>query len=338
MGSTITTARVAAALRTQHGRKLFALFEESYSSNVRPHTPEWCCMGIGYLPATMERIFGLASGCEGGMLRNRSGPLTPEGYIGTWLRELANPLAMRHTDVHLGVGDYFYNAIQRAQLDQAVDFLTAAGLPAQAAALRDKGAATLDMARDTEALLALQAGLAISPWRIVSARGVSHRSGDRDPALGHKPAPGRTPTPDVPTALKLGRDVRLLRDGEGTWRCGGWQYALVGEHIRGLWRAELAGPGHHRKRISAFRDALDRAPPAPAGLMVEIDATSTVETHYLKKIKELREQAGAGPGAFQVPMTADTIYALTNLPQSCARWLLPDLHQAAPAQQVALTL
>ena len=34
MGSTITTGRVAAAIETKQGRKLFVLFEETYSSNV----------------------------------------------------------------------------------------------------------------------------------------------------------------------------------------------------------------------------------------------------------------------------------------------------------------
>ena len=336
MGSTITTARVAAGLHTQHGRKLFVLFEESYSSNTYPHTPEWCCMGIGYLPATMERIFSLASVCEGGMLRNRSGCLTPEGYIGTWFRELANPLVMHRTELRVAAGDGFYNAVHSTRLNEAVDLLTEAGHPTQAAALRDEGAVTLDLVCDADAVLALQAGLGISPWRLVSAHAVSHRSSERDPALGHKPAPGRASMPEVPTTLKLNDRVRLLQGPDGEWRCGGWQYALVGDHVRGLWQAELACPGHHRKRITAFRDALDRAPPAPAGLMVEIDAASTTEKYCLQKIEELRREVGAGSGVFRIPVTRDNEYTLTNLPRSCAKWLLPDLNQTVPTQQVAL--
>lgn len=338
MGSTITTRRVAAGVRTLQGRTLFVLFEESYSSNVTPHTPEWCCVGLGYLPDVMRRIFGLASNCEGGMLRRRDGRLTPEGYIATWLEQLANPLVLHRTTVRLDAGDGFRSAIHVTKLDDAAGFLRDAGQPAQAAALREEKIVTFDLACDADIVLALQASVGIDPWRIVDAQAVAHRTGDRDPTLGYAAVPGRAPTPHVPTALKLGTDVRLLRDAEGTWRCGGWQYSLVAQHVQGLWQAELAFPGHHRKRISAFRDALDRAPPAPAGLVVEVDGSGIVEPYHVKAIRELREQAGAGTGIFRIPVTADNTYALTNLPQGCARWLLPGQHPAPGAGQVALVL
>ena len=338
MGSTITTARVAAAIPTQHGRRLFVLFEESYSSNVTPHTPRWCCMSIGYLPATMERIFSLASSCEGGMLRNRSGRLTPEGYIGTWLKELANPLVLRQTAIRVAVGDGFYNAIHSTRLNDAVDLLAKADRPREANELHDTQTVTLDLVRDTDAVLALQAGLDIDPWRLIGAHVVSHRSGERDPTLGHNPAPGRLSMPIVPRALKLNENVRLLDDPDGGWRCGRWQYSLVGEHVQGLWRAELACPGHHRKRIAAFRNMLEGAPPAPAGLAVEIDASGTSKTYHLRTIGELRQKVSANGGVFRVPVTKDTEYALTTLPPGCARWLVGDLDQALPTKQVALAV
>lgn len=337
MGSTITTRRVAAGVRTLEGRTLFVLFEESYSSNVTPHTPEWCCVGLGYLPNVMRRIFELASSCEGGMLRRRDGRLTPEGYIATWLEQLANPLVLHRTAVRLDAGDSYRSAIHVSKLDHAAGFLRDTGLPAQAAALREEKAVTFDLACDADVVLALQARVGIDPWRIVDAQAVAHRTGDRDRMLGYNPVPGRAPSPKVPTALKLGTDVRLLRDAEGTWRCGGWQYSLVAQHVQGLWQAELTFPGH-RKRISAFRNALDRAPPAPAGLVVEIDGSGIVEPYHAKAIQELRRLAGAGPGIFRVPVTADNTYGLTNLPQGCARWLLPGQHPAPSAGQVPLAL
>lgn len=323
MGSTITTGRVAAGVRTRQGRTLYVLFEESYSSNVTPHTPSWCCVGLGYLPAAMQRIFGLASSCEGGMLRRRGRPLTPEGYIATWLEQLANPLTIDHTTVRLDVGDSLYSAIPVARLDDAVSLLQQAGRSAEAAALREDRAVTFDLACDADVALALQGSLGIDPWRIVSTWAVAHRTGARDPALGYVAVGCHAPALEVPTALKLGVDVRLLRGGDGTWRCGGWQYSIVAQHVENLWRAELAFPGHHRKRISAFRAALANAPPAPAGLVVEIDGSGVTEPYYAKKVQKLREQAGAGPGVFQVPLTADKTYDLTTLPKACAQWLLP---------------
>lgn len=338
MGSTITTRRVAAGVRTLQGRTLFVLFEESYSSNTTPHTPEWCCVGLGHLPAVMRRIFGLASSCEGGMLRRRDGRLTPEGYIATWLEQLAIPLVLHRTAVRIDAGDTFYSAIHASKLDDAVSFLRDTGQPAQAAALREEKVVTFDLAADADVVLALQARVGIDPWRIVSAQAVAHRTGARDPTLGYTSVPGRAPTPDVPTALKLGMDVRLLRDAEGAWRCGGWQYSIVAQHVQALWQVELAFPGHHRKRISAFRNALDRAPPAPAGLVVEIDGSGIVEPYAAKAIQGFREQVGAEPGIFRVPVTDDNTYGLTNLPRGCTRWLLPGQHQVPCADQAALAL
>ena len=337
MGSTITTRRVAAAARTLQGRTLFVLFEQSYSSNVTPHTPEWCCVGLGYLPAVMQRIFELASDCEGGMLRRRDGRLTPEGYIATWLEQLANPLVLHRTRVSLEAGNSFTSAIHVSKLDDAVSFLHGAGEPAKAAALREEMLVTFDLISDAEIVLRLQAHLGIDPWRIVGAHAVEHRTGDRDPALGYDPMPGRAALHDVPAALKLGADVRLLRDAEGTWRCAGWQYSLVARHVRTLWRAELAFPGHYRKQISAFRNALDCAPPAPADLVVEINGSMVTESYQAKKIEALREQYGAGPGTFRIPVTADNTYALTTLQTDCAKWLLAKQPHATCTEQVVLT-
>lgn len=295
-------------------------------------------MGLGYLPATMERIFDLASSCEGGMLRNRSGRLTPEGYIGTWLKEFANPLVFQRTQVRFSAGDGFYNAILSTRLDEAVALLAKAERPRQANELHDTQTVTLDLVHDTDAVLTLQAGLGIDPWRLVGAQAVTHRSGERNPALGYNPAPARAQIPLGPTALKLNEHVRLLKGPEDAWRCGGWQYALVGKQVRTLWQAELAYPGHHRGRIATFRDALDRAPPAPAGLVVEIDGTMTDEKFHLRKVEELRQKAGAGDGIFRVPVTADNEYALTTLPEDCAKWFLPNHRPPAVTELAALAL
>ena len=340
MGSTISTGRVVAALETQHGRKLFVLFEESYCSNVFPQTPHWCCVGLGYLPEAMTRIFGMASSCEGGMLRNRSGRLTPEGYIGTWLKELANPLILQRTDVRVQVGSGMYRAVPTAQLDEAVDLLARAGRADQANqanTLHDTNTVTLDLVRDADAVLTLQAGLSVSPWQLIERHAVSHRHGERSPQLGYAPRPSRTPKLEPPIALKLNQDVRLLQDEVGVWRCGGWQYALIGQHVRDLWRDELACPGHHRKRIATFRDALERAPQAPVGLVVEISGAGVEDGYYRQQIETLR-QAAEGGDPFRVPVTSDNEYTLTNLPRASTQLLIPDRKRAITTDQAALAL
>ena len=338
MSSTITTARVAAAVRTDDGRTLYLLFEESYCSNVSPRTPSWCCMGIGCLPAIMERIFMLASSCEGGMLKNPSGRMTPEGYIGTWLKELSNPLTLHRTDVHLAVGDGWRAFIPEATLATALDLLTSAGRADRAHELRTSRNVTLSLKHDTDALLALQIGLQFEPWRFVTDTMRPAKSGQRDIALGYDPRPSPMPKLDIPHALKLNGDVRLERTQDGEWECGGWEYSIVGQYVRDLWQGELTAPGHHRKRIVAFRNAFSNAPLAPPGIIVEIDASKTTERYQRERIEEIRAEAGDPPGVFRVPVTDANEYRLTNLPRACARWLLPSSDQAAPTNVAELAL
>ncbi|HYW76211.1 MAG TPA: hypothetical protein VFA48_06255, partial [Gammaproteobacteria bacterium] len=91
MSSTITTKRSAGALRGDDGVIYYALFERTYESNVFPHDPSWGCIGFGSGEDMVRRVFDIGSYVCGGMLQGRSGRLTPHGYIGSWLAELANP-------------------------------------------------------------------------------------------------------------------------------------------------------------------------------------------------------------------------------------------------------
>jgi hypothetical protein len=40
----------------------------------------------------LQRIFAYGSSCEAGMLQNRSGWISPEGYVRSWLKELQSPI------------------------------------------------------------------------------------------------------------------------------------------------------------------------------------------------------------------------------------------------------
>ena len=338
MSSTITTGRVVAAVRTDQGKTLYMLFEQTYSSNVSPQVPSWDCVGLGELPATMRRIFRLASACEGGMLRGRSGRLTPEGYITTWLRELAEPLVTLYSYVHIGVGNEYSSTFGAKQLNEAIEVLTRHNRAEQASELRDTGTVTLDLKKDADALLALQEELRLDACQLIRERHVdSQRFSQRDPSLGHHPAKGRRPSLSLPEAMKVGRDARLFKKDDGEWQCGGWEYDLVSKYVRSLWKDELECPGHHHKKIKAYRSALQRAQDAPEGIMVEIDASRAEERHTVDQIERIRRETGNGQGVFRVPVTPETEFGLTHLSHECARWIMPIQAQAMPAARVDQT-
>ena len=41
MGSTVSTNKLAAAFKTNSGKTMYVLFEETYESNCYPRTPSW---------------------------------------------------------------------------------------------------------------------------------------------------------------------------------------------------------------------------------------------------------------------------------------------------------
>ena len=104
MGATVTTGKLAAAFQAPSGQNIYILFEETYEKNCTPHNPHWSCILFGDLSAAVERIFGHASACEGGMLQGRGGSITPEGYIRGWLKELASPVVFPKETVALKIG------------------------------------------------------------------------------------------------------------------------------------------------------------------------------------------------------------------------------------------
>jgi hypothetical protein len=100
MGATVTCKKLVAAFAGA-GRVFYVLFEQTYEKNCYPHTPGWSCTYCGGIDGALRRIFRYASSCEGGMLQNRSGWITPEGYIAGWMKEMASPVRMSDCAISL---------------------------------------------------------------------------------------------------------------------------------------------------------------------------------------------------------------------------------------------
>ena len=131
--------------------------------------------------------------------------------------------------------------------------------------------------------------------------------------------------------------ARGTPDADGTWRAAGWPYAVVANHVRCLWRQELATPGCFRRSIGAVRTAYTNAPRVPDGLVVEIDPDKITERYHLSHLATARAHALPGDGPLRVPCTVETEYALLHLPPESAAWLFPE-HAATRAACVQLRL
>ena len=339
MGATVTTGKLAAAFATAAGKIIYVLFEQTYEKNCHPHRPEWSCTFIGPIEKAMKWIFLSASSCEGGMLQNRSGQITPEGYIAGWLKELASPVEFQDRPIELKMGNSFYSTVPAESIVGVCDQLKALGRQDIAAALQEGHSFSLSLHADAELIAQMYGSCYMSPWRIIRSQAPVH--GLRNNSLGYAPTQAPSAKFNPPAFLKADRYNRLIQRENGTWYCGGWQYAIVGHFVCRLWEEELRAPGCYRARIKAYRDAVAGAPEIPEGMKVLVDLSVPLESVYRREwlaklpneIALTRTEKG-----YEIPVakTREILEKLVQIPEECSSWVLPTPLAAPCTEQLCL--
>lgn len=332
MGATVTCDKLAAAFTAPSGKVFYVLFEETYEKNVHPHRPHWSCIHLGSLEAAMKRIFACGGVCEGGMLQGRGGWIRPEGYIEGWLRQLANPVEMRGQDVRLQVRDGFSASVPTEQAAQVCALLRKADYTDAADALDQGREAVLDLHRDADVLASIYGGEVLAPWRVLGTYWAPTRA-ERVPSLGHAPPAARAVEIPAVEVLKVGdQDNRLLRRADGSWYCAGWAYSLVGKYVEDYWRTELAEPGSFRKRIRAYRAAVENAPLVPAGAKVSVHPAKAQDRWMQDRIDGIKAKLPVVPtkDGFEVVPDDESLWDVCGLGRDCATWLLPSPAALSP--------
>jgi hypothetical protein len=349
MGATVTTGRRVGAFVSPAGQTVYVLFEETYEKNVFPHTPHWSCVGIGDIKDVIRRIFAYASSCEGGMLQNRSGHMTPEGYLRSWFEELEAPREMRDFQGHLKAGTGLYASVPNGEMDKVSEVLTAIGRVDILASLLAGETFTVSFQKDAAVVLALY-GLnggekpLLSPWRIVQSCHMPHTEMDRDARLGYyrKPAASDMSTSPDPVVYRVGNEDCFVLRPDGSLQPAGWAYSLVGEFVENLWEEEMRVPRSYGRRIKAFRDKVKNAPRlSPDGLTVTIDTTIALKHDYESRaIAEFQRnfpESVTGP-VFEFQPTTENFYRIQQLPDVCVQWEMKggQTLPALPSMQVGL--
>lgn len=343
MGATVTTGKAVSAFKGIDGNVYYALFEQAYDKNCHPHTPTWSCVLLGTVAQALRWIFLAASSCESGMLQGRGGSLTPVGYIDGWLKQLANPAVLPDQVLWLQIGENFSATIPKVSEKVVLEMLTQQGYVQEAEQLA-KGESINFRLYDKPLLLSTLYGGTLGAWRLLSA-GYRCEYGPRDPELGYRPAPCTSFEVAVPAFYKVDRNNRLVMQADGTWRCKGWQYSIVGSYICSLWEAQLQEPGSYRKRIKAFREAIDAAPMIPAGTKIEVDLSVPLSSYQRDTVerlqKELPHTTTESGYVIDVPTDHTALHHACALSSKCARWIVPTHgdftdHQAHAFEQLAL--
>ena len=326
MGSTVTTGRVAGAFRAQSGTVIYCLYEQTYEKNCYPHTPRWSAIYIGEITSALQQVFDYASCCEGGMLQKRSGWMTPEGYLKSWMSELQSPIRMtRDHSISLYVkAESIYAPLCHETLTPVAATLAAAGLPEVAAQLQAGGKAELSLLAHGDILAQLHKDHQIPAWRLLADYTRPSVDGGRDSSLGFGGARTKLEAPAFPPALVVSEHGDLiLREVSGAWRCHGPRYDIMSSYIRKLAPVEHAHPGNSRHLIQSYRDYLEAAPRAePGEFVVQTDKRLATDEWHLKRIDDAAALPGATSdnGMVTIPFSRDHEYILTHLPRNATTW------------------
>lgn len=324
MSSTILTNKRAAAFRHPiSGKVIYALFEQAYSSNVSPKTPEWGCYAFGEYADVMKRVFLGASSCEGGSLQSRAGRIKPENYIEAWKREMNKPVKL--DDMPL-----FPTKLNESVLVEVKEALARAGLESQYDRL--VGESTFRLYADADLMLALYGVQGpFSPWRILDHsdyRTLSDAS--LGPAANGYLGKAKVEAPAI-VAYKLDNENRLVKIGNAPFHHAGWQYSAVGAFITDVaYDAEMQQAGSAKKIIPAFRETLDTAPELPIGVRVAIRRITEGASDYARcEADKLAQIAGVSTDAerFECALSLfehnESQHALQALAKDQVEWIMP---------------
>jgi hypothetical protein len=337
MGSTVSTGKLVAAFKATSGTTMFALFEETFSSNCHPRTPNWGCYLIGEIDAIMRHIFRAAACCEGGSLKGAGGrDISPEGYIAGWIKELENPVELDDRQFDLYAVDNYMAPISTDFFPWCKAQMTAIGREDDALALEKGEHLIVSLYDDAELLAAIYDGIHYGASRIIKPYSTPIHS-PRNPSLGYTPAKSKVVTMNTPRFMRVreGHSHIASQDAKGLWR-GDSSHCFMNSFITTLWKQELSEPGTYRAKIKAFRDALKTAQVMPTTAKLVIDTTADIDSYQNSIDWALQNTAHERKGTeiyIELPSDYTALYRVATLSEKFAHYSFTD---TAPVQQLDL--
>lgn len=342
MGNTVSTGKLVGAFKGTQGKPVYVLFERTHESNVHPHSPNWNAQLIGGIEAVMARVFMSASACEGGSLLGGNGrTIKAEGYITSWMKELANPVEMEDSIYELAVGTSWTSPIPKGDFERVKAGLEAIGETRILNDLESTNECCLaSLHTDHEALSVIYDGAHCGAWRIIPSHAVPVH-GLRNKALGYNPIKAKTYRVDVPRFMKVSGSMskHLILAEDGKWRClnGGYAYSYLSSFICGLIKAELSEPGSYRNRIKAYREAITSASVVPSDTQIVVENLAELKEWAQRDLDRIiadTTHSVVGNGIqMNIPKDQSLLYWATSLPSEHTKWVFSE---SAPTEQLYL--
>jgi hypothetical protein len=333
MGSTYSVNKQAAAMVAPNGTIFFALFEQTYESNVFPQHPHWCAIYFGTAEACMDRVITHATSCEGGMLKEKGGDTTPSAYIKHWREALANPLTLRRGTVSAEFGKGIYKLDEDKQA--AISTILAAH--GHAGILDAKVA--IDIGEKPELLQAvIDAGTSV--WKFIDHTDVIHESATDWAAYSPALCSGVVPEFDVfYITEKPNRDREhwVLKDGQMMGL--GWSYSTIGRLIDRIGKAsERTQPGSVEAVIKTIRAKVKQAVPFPMEQRIRIDREKAEDCYRASAFDALAVKLGKENTAelettVRDILAAEALYDFRSMTDGMVAFLDHPVAKSLPQQQ-----
>src|SRR5574337_1933008 len=338
--ATIVCAVKAASL-VSHGQVFYAMFEQTYEANCRPHTPHWSARFFGTAEECMQRVVRVSSDTEGGCLKWAGrGDITPSAYIKRWRKAFAAAVEMPRLTARLKFGDGIYKHPEDER-PAVLAVLARHGLVFDSSAraisfpVPDHPAAVAELVMDYGVYL----------WRLIDATAASW----------HQPGAPYAPTPptSAPDALPV-RVFSITADqhepehwvvscdanaGEAVAKTG-WAYSTV-QHLisRFAVAAEAASPGSAEQVIRQIRQVVGnrtemaRSQPVFVSLQdAKVDWERRAFGHFATKLQRECSQISTTVGEI---IGSGALYELTCMSPAMVKF--PGLRNVMqPCEQLAL--
>lgn len=288
MGSTYSVAKKAATIVAANGTLYYALFEQTFESNVYPRTPRWSAVYFGTAEACTAKAVQWSASAEGGCLKGASGNITPAGYLRKWRDALANPVTLTRTKVCAQIKEGFYS-IEPKHRDTIAAILNKHGLNLSDDKLE------IDLVEKPAALQEILDATQLGGWRFFENYDFSHNE-----------APWAKYAPDKTKAKPI--DVRVFyvvpeKDHEpdywlvypnGEVSYAGWEYSaiqkLISEYAT---QSEKERPGSAEHMIRQVRQCVtEERLPFPENVSFTICRDSLSSKWHQDSFQKLASGAG----------------------------------------------
>lgn len=274
MGATYSSASAAGAFTTKRGNQLVFMWEELCESNVHPQVPTWNLVFVGDANGAMDRVFRAAASADGGSLRGARGrDISPEGYIGRWMKEFSQPRDMcgvvEHYNFELSMGKGHYDPINIGEFesksypkpDVIFDTITEYGLPDVVERIKRGENVSLSLFEHGELMVMLNK-MGVYIWRMMR---LSYPVGWASPELKLKFEPTNEPAPSYPMAMRIGEVDFVLKDG--VYR---YDNNVFYNAIKTYSQHEINFPGSYKRFIKGLREHVKSAPKAPTTMVIDV--------------------------------------------------------------------